>query len=146
MNKVKLLNPAVLARILQLYYHNCHNLISGETFFQDHSFMGDSYEAFEAVYDRFVEYYIATFGKEAFDTKAVITAVSERVAEIEVEKMCCCDMYKKGLELEQELYDHLETLNAKAPIGLQNMIGDVAEQLDIRKYKIQQRLLESEKD
>ena len=46
---------AILLRCLQLYTHNSHNLIKGETFFQDHEFLGELYPIYEAAYDSIVE-------------------------------------------------------------------------------------------
>lgn len=143
-NKTILMKAIVTCRVMQLYYHNCHNLVSGETFFSDHSFFGDLYPRLESDYDRLAEFYIATFGKAAFETKALSTLVQEELDKFEVEKMSCKDMFSTSVELETKLYKELEAIDKKASIGLRNLIGDVAEQIDVRMYKLKQRLDEKE--
>lgn len=145
MDKVVLMRAIVSARILQLYYHSCHNLISGESFFADHEFFGGVYPQLETHYDRLAEYYICLFGKKAFETKILTKAVSEELEKHEIEEMCCCDMFKLSQKLETKFYKELENISKKASIGLANMVGDIAEQSDVRMYKIQQRL-EKEED
>lgn len=127
------------ARILQLYYHNCHHLTSGESFFADHGFFNDSYLQLEEHYDRLSEYFICLFGGKAFETKILINVVNETLSKYEVEEFSCEKMFQVALELETKFYKELESVNKKASIGLANTIGDIAEQADVRMYKIKQR-------
>lgn len=146
MSKVTFIKAIISARILQLYYHYCHQLTHGKSFFADHEFLGGSYEDLTGQYDRLVENYIGVFGRSKFETKAVNTVVCETLNEHKVEEMCCCEMLEVAQELEAEFYKDLESLNKAASLGLQNVIGDLAESAEVRKYKIQQRLLEVEKE
>lgn len=138
------MRPIVSARVLQLYYHNCHNLISGEGFFTDHEFFGASYPRLESDYDRLTEYYICAFGPKAFETKLISKAINEALEKIEVEEMSAKEMYKQAVKFEQKFYKELGAVDKEASIGLRNLVGDLAEQIDVRMYKINQRLVESE--
>lgn len=140
MDQVSFLKAIIAARVLQLYYHYCHNLVTGPTFTQDHELLGSFYGEAETAYDDLAEYLVATLGNQAFDTKAVTQVLASKLAESQVESMSAEDMFSKGLELEEELQEALEALNAGGSIGLQNLIGDIAQKSDVRKYKVQQRL------
>lgn len=141
MEQLNFLRPISKLRLLQLYYHNCHNLTKGIMFQQDHAFFAESYDRAENDYDSLVEYMIATLGNEAFNTATVIKHIAEELSEIKVEEMSSQEMYIKALELEVELYEELTELNdTSSRIGLINLIGDIATASDVRKYKMQQRL------
>ena len=140
MKAIDFLNVAIRARTMQMYYHFCHNLVSGETFFQDHEAFGEFYPALEGDYDRLVEYMIATLGPKALDVKLVNESLFDELNKLKVDKLCCCEMFEKGLELEQEYVKALTKLDKMAPIGLRNLVGDLAEKSDVRTYKIKQRI------
>ena len=142
MNKATFLKTAITSRLMQLYYHNCHHLTQGASFFSDHEFFGSAYGAMDGAYDRLAERYIGEFGNKAFETVTIAKVVMGEVTDYQVEDMCCCDMLETGLKLEQRLSAELTALDKVAPIGLRNLIGDLAEQSDIRQYKIKQRLAE----
>lgn len=140
MTKEKFLLPLIRLRILQLYYHNCHNLIKGEAFHSDHAFFGAAYAEVELHYDSLAEYCVAALGCEALDTELIAKGLAKRLVGLKINKMSAEDMYEKALELEEELYKDLTDLDKGSPIGLRNMVGMFAELADVRKYKIQQRL------
>ena len=140
MDQVSFIKAIIAARVLQLYYHYCHNLVTGPTFLQDHEMFGGFYASVENDYDALVEYLIATLGNKAIETKAVNQLLMKQLTAIQVESMSAEDMFSKGLELEDELYSAIRILDAKGSIGVKNLIGDIAQKSDVRQYKVQQRL------
>lgn len=140
MDQVSFIKAIIAARVLQMYYHYCHNLVTGPTFTQDHGMFGDFYDQAESDYDSLVEYMIATLGNKSLETKAVNQILMKELSGIPVEGMSAEQMFLKGLELEEELYEALEQLDAKGTIGLKTLVGDVAQKSDGRRYKVQQRL------
>ncbi len=140
----QLLATLIQARTLQLYYHYCHNLVHGPAFHSDHAFFAASYAALELNYDSLAEYFISTFGIKKFKTTEITRLISEQLEDIKIEEMCCCDMYKKAQELEKQYYKYIEATNRQASLGLQNALQGMATEVDVRVYKIKQRLIETE--
>lgn len=140
MTKDKFLLPIIRLRVLQLYYHHCHNLVKGQSFFEDHAFFAASYAEVELQYDSLSEYCIATLGTKAFDTELITKGIAKGLSGLKLNSMGADEMYSKALELEEELYSDLTELDKGSPIGLRNMVGAFAELADVRKYKIKQRL------
>lgn len=140
MDQVSFLRPITKLRLLQMYYHNCHNLISGPTFVADHGLLGGFYEQVEGHYDDLVEFMIATLGPKEFDAAAIADYIAKEMKQLNMNKASAEEMFAQGLEIELELYKDLEVLDKKGTIGLKNLIGDIAQAIDSRKYKIQQRL------
>ena len=54
------MNLASYLRYMQFTAHIGHNVLGGETFFQDHAFLGDLYGTYEDAYDAVVERMIGT--------------------------------------------------------------------------------------
>lgn len=140
MNKDKFLLPIIRLRVLQLYYHHCHNLTKGLLFFQDHEFLGSAYAEVEGHYDSLAEYCIASLGDKAFDTELINKGIAKGLTGLKINSMAPNAMLEKALVLEAELYEDLTELDKGSPIGLRNLIGAIAEASDVRKYKLQQRL------
>lgn len=140
MDQVTFLKAAITARILQLYYHYCHNLVTGPTFNQDHASFGEYYEQLEDNYDTIIEYMISILGNSSLNTKTVNQVIMEKLSNYNIESMSAEEMFEEGLKLEEEFQDALEVLDEEACPGLKNAIGAMAEISDNRKYKIQQRL------
>lgn len=144
MDQATFLGTIVQARLLQLFYHYCHNLVSGKSFFQDHKAFKDFYQQTESDYDRLAEYLIAELGKKAFSASSVNKVLFKELSDIDIDKMCCCDMYEKALELEADYNKMLTKLDKLGKLGLKNLVGDLAEKSDVRVYMIKQRLHKSE--
>lgn len=140
MDKKLFIATLIRLRQLQLYYHYCHNLVTGPSFIADHEMLGGFYKEVEVNYDTVAEYLVALLGNKAFDTVNVTKLVAESLESFEIEDMSPEEMFKNALKIEQQLDDALTKLSKGAGIGLQNALGAVAELADVRKYKIKQRL------
>jgi DNA-binding ferritin-like protein len=136
-----LLKTAVLLRGGQLYAHHCHNNVKGLTFSQDHDFFGDLYPAYEAAYDGCVERYIGLTGKPA-DTIQLGCDALDLVGDLP--KDCGENnhaFYQGVLHVEVALCKYIESC-IKAPMseGTKQMLGNLADESEVRQYKIKQRL------
>lgn len=140
MEPKQFLKVAARLRVLQMYYHNCHNLVAGPTFVADHGLFNDFYDQAEGHYDSVIEYMIATLGGQALDTALLIRAVCEELEKHQVEDMEVETMFMVALALEAEMYEDVTELEKNGPIGLRNLLGDIGQSSDVRKYKIKQRL------
>jgi len=140
MEQIAFIKPIIALRVLQLYYHNAHLLVKGPTFLSDHNLLSEFYKGIELEFDSLSEYMIATLGTNSYDTVAIANILSEKLAMLGPAYNDTTMMYSVALQLEQELQATLIELNSQATLGLQNLIGAIAEASDIRKYKIQQRV------
>jgi DNA-binding ferritin-like protein len=135
-----LMAALIKARAMQLYYHYCHNLVTGKDFHSDHAFFAATYAAMELNYDALAEYFVALNGNKAFKTKQVSKLVQEELEGMSVESMSAEEMYKEALKMEAEYQTYLAATNKAAPLGLQNAVQGMATESDVRVYKIKQRL------
>ena len=129
---------AVLFRTAQLFAHNCHNLTKGVTFFSDHSFFGDAYAAYESAYDSVVErmigmdaeIHLGSITSVAGDNAGKMTLMGEEVG----------SMFATLLEAEKSICVAIKTYAAGASDGTQNLLQGLADESEIRQYKIKQRI------
>lgn len=128
------MNLASLLRYLQLYSHMAHNLLGGETFFQDHEFFGELYPAYEADYDSVVERMIG-LGEEIDLAKIQKAATQDLKA-----PKTCKEALEEILSCEEDLCKALEDLAKDASLGTNNLLAALADESEARQYKLKQRL------
>ncbi len=121
-------------RLMQLYAHIAHNVLGGKTFFQDHEFLAEIYQAYEGHYDAVVERLIG-LGKK-IDLVKVHTEVCKSLEEPKSYDEC----FKYLLEAEQELCQMIESEKGLSE-GTRQLLGDIASLSEVRQYKLKQRLL-----
>ncbi len=127
---------ALILRSMQFYAHQAHNLISGESFFQDHAFLGDIYPAYEAGYDDVIERMI---GLGNIPDIAMINKNASEMLESETE-ISCKDAFDLLLYYETQLCEIVKLLTPKSSVGTAQLIGDLANASESRQYKMKQRL------
>jgi DNA-binding ferritin-like protein len=131
-----------LLRAMQLYAHNCHNLVKGQSFFSDHGFFGDVYSEVEGHYDSVVERSIGLYGDAHMNLQTIISASASKIVDapsvnVESNKV----YYEYQLKLEERLTDLIrQIIAAGVTPGTEQLIGDIADKSESRKYKIKQRL------
>lgn len=123
-----------LLRYLQFYSHISHNVLGGETFFQDHSFLGELYSTYEDEYDSVVERLIG-LGKKVDFPKIHKDAVKDLSAPKSYD-----ECFKSILLSEEELCDSIEEYVKDASQGTIQLLGDIANRSEMRQYKLKQRL------
>ena len=125
-----------MLRSLQFYAHQAHNLDKGDTFFQDHSFLGDLYSAYESDYDDVIERMIG-LGKD-LDIQGITKDAAEALpkdSSVNI-KMCLNTV----LNYEKQLCSIVANINDDCTIGTQQLIGEIANKSEMRQYKIKRRL------
>lgn len=127
---------AALFRGLQLYAHNAHNLASGQSFFEDHEFLGELYATYEAAYDKLVELMIGE--NQAPDLQEL-----QKKAVSMMDGMPRLPLGDVFLELgkgEGRIQHEINELAASvSDQGILQTIGTLAEESKERAYKIGQR-------
>lgn len=126
---------ATTLRTLQLVAHNGHNLASGETFLQDHEYLGSLYEEYEEEYDSVVE--------RAIGENAKIDLLEVSLDAAQKSKSLIGDtqsVYKELLKLEKQLCSEIENEVGSASDGTQNLLQGIADESLVRQYKIGRRL------
>lgn len=128
------MNLATLLRLMQFYAHIAHNKLGGETFFQDHAFLGELYAGYESDYDDVVERMIGL--GEKVDLIEIHKKAADSLYECESYKEC----FKELLDMEKDLCDAIEKLVKDSSEGTKQLIGGIADKSEMRQYKIKQRL------
>ena len=125
---------AVLLRYMQFYAHMGHNLLGGKTFFQDHSFLGDLYGAYEDEYDSVVERMIG-LGEE-LDLIKVHENAAAALDKPESYEKC----FNELLTCEEHLCKMIEEVVKESSQGTMQLLGGIADNSEMRQYKLKQRL------
>lgn len=132
-----LLKLAVICRSAQMMAHNFHNLCSGETFFSDHSFMGDLYGTYEEIYDGLIERLIGTGVPP--DLVKVQQFAIQRLSQVPGDTDA---MFQQVQSVEEEIRQVIEEAAASNQLsqGVLNTLAGIADDSEVRSYKIKQRL------
>lgn len=132
---ILLVHLAVLLRTLQLMAHNFHNLVTGPCFFSDHAFFGDLYDAYETAYDGCIERLIGTGPKPNLSViqQKAVQGLQDSPEDAE-------SMFGMILESEKALQQLCEQFEGQASAGTVNMTAQLADDSEVRCYKLQQRL------
>lgn len=128
---------ATILRFLQLYSHIAHNMVSGATFFEDHSFLGGLYPAYESEYDDVVERMIGLgMTVDLFKVQHKAVEMLDRVSFSNAKQA-----FQTILDSEKKLASEIETeAKLKPSQGTLQTLGTIAENSEVRQYKLKQRL------
>lgn len=124
-------------RAAQFYAHNAHNQASGATFFSDHEFLGELYGKYEDAYDGLIERMIG-LGME-FDLPEITCDASSDVEAAGYDHTTT-ECFRGLLEREKKICEEVRNLMPSASVGTQNFIAQLADDSEVRQYKIGQRL------
>lgn len=127
-------------RYMQFYAHNAHNACQGDTFYSDHEELGDLYGVYTGLYDSVVERMIG-LGKPIDLVKVQVDAA--KMLDGEAEPKAFSAAFAGLLTCEQELCKILIEANEGASLGTQNLVQGIADDSEVRQYKLQQRLSKS---
>lgn len=134
--KDKLEELATILKGMNFYAHQAHNLVQADTFMQDHSFLSDLYEKYDSDYDDVVERSIG-LGQAVDIAKVTKDAADILDSETKMEPSEAIGML---LVYEQTLCDSVKEMMSEVSPGTQQLIGEIANQSEIRQYKMRQRL------
>ena len=123
-----------------MYVHNAHNLVFGSLFLADHKFLGALYEQLDGYYDSVVERMIG-LGKPVD-----LVQYHENAVQMLKQLPAQVKENKEYFRIILSQLDSLTTLleqECKAPgitEGTKQLLGGIADQLEMTKYKIRQRI------
>lgn len=117
----------------QLYLQAAHNTTKGCTFFSDHAWLGEAYDAFAAGYDAVAERAIG-LGEDP-DLLAINIEAAKTAAELPLGS----SVFSQALELEQSLQSVIESMGKKT-VGTDNLLAGLADASEVRGYKLKQRI------
>ena len=124
----------ILLRKMQFYAHIAHNVLGGATFFQDHEFLGELYQGYEADYDSLVERAIG-LGEDVDLVEIHKDAVEGLVTPTSYEQC-----FKELLKYEKELCLDCEEVAKDSTLGTNNLIAGIADKSEARQYKMTKRV------
>jgi DNA-binding ferritin-like protein len=133
----------VLLRAMQLYYHNCHNVVFGAAFLSDHDLFSGFYGQAETEYDAVAERLVGLYGRQHISLKEIVERMEDKLEKMaDPSTISVENMFAQGGMLEADLKDLCNSLNKYADIsaGTQNLIAQIADNAEARFYKIRQRL------
>lgn len=132
----------VLLRAMQIFSQNAHHLVKGPTFFEDHAFFGDVYDAVADDFDSVAERIIGLYGPEHLDLAPLMAGVVNKLSGapsvgVESNKV----YFEYLLNMEESLCKLTEKIIAAGVYpGTEQLVGEIANKAEMRKYKIKQRL------
>jgi len=137
-----MLKFAILLRSIQLFTHSAHNLCKGVTFHEDHSFFGDVYGKAEGWYDSIVERIIGLGYEEQVNLQSILSGVVQELNGAPSTDKSVTDFYL-FLALQLDEANKMCSQICKHPDateGTKQLIGGIADELEVLEYKVQRRL------
>ena len=131
---------AIQLKLLNLYSHLAHNLVAHATFLQDHEFLGSLYEMADGHYDSVVE-------------RMIGLGLPVDLIQINVQAVVALKKMPQQVKENKEYFAQIQSLLmgvlsaaeacCKDPSyseGTKQLIGGIADELEVIKYKVGQRL------
>lgn len=128
---------AIIFKALNLYAHAAHNLASKSLFLQDHDFLAELYDKYDSEYDSVIERMIGL--GQPVDLKEINREAVDLFASLDLTVSENIVFFQKIVELESLLLQAIKQEYALSSIGTQQLIGEQANQAEMRLYKLKQR-------
>lgn len=136
-----MLQLIILLRTMHLYYHQVHHVVGGPNFFADHAFLDGVYNKTNSWYDSVVERFVGQDNDtNKLDLNHIIYEVSELLSEYPINS----DpehLLSQGLTMEKSLCEMIALVSPNVSEGTKQLIGDIANESEVRQYLLQRRLL-----
>ena len=129
---------AITLRAAQFHAHACHNYVSGPTFFSDHAYLGELYEAYEEAYDAVIERIIGDGSKP--DLNGFAVAAAAKASAFPTRGTDAASMFRSVLQFEEMIRKGCEKYEVDASMGEENLLQQLADDSETRTYKLRQRL------
>lgn len=131
-----------LLRGMSIYAQSAHHLVKGTPFHSDHAFFGDVYGALVDAYDGVAERIVGLYGEEPLKLDMVMSMAMSKIADApSIGVMDNKVFYEYQERLESRMRDLIAKIIATGVSpGVEQLIGEFANQSEIRSYKIKQRM------
>lgn len=132
----------ILLRAMQIYAQNAHQLVKGTPFHSDHAFFGDVYNEVAGDFDDLAERIIGLYGEEPLALQPMLASVVAKLSDapsvgVDDNKI----FYMHQLKMEDSLCKIVERIIAAGVNpGTEQLIGEICNKSEMRKYKIKQRM------
>lgn len=132
---------AIKFREAQIFAHAAHNLVQGSSFFSDHEFLGEAYEAYTKAYDDTIERMIG-LGKDVNPLAITAEAANDALDTYKLANADSYDIFYALLGLEKSICEIVrDTIEEGVTHGTSNLLEGFSDQSEMRQYKINQRIL-----
>lgn len=134
---------AAYIRAMELYYQMAHNVVKGALFISDHGLLGEFYTQLGGNYDAVAERAVNIEGDAAVD---ILPQLKDIFQHLKVKPGINVKENKEyfiaGLECEKMLCQMIDQVckDPSTSEGTRQLIGDIADQSEIRQYKINRRI------
>jgi DNA-binding ferritin-like protein len=121
----------------QLLAQEFHHNTQGDTFYQDHAAFESHYEAYADAYDALIERMKGTgveFNESRIGLSAATACVSAKRGKTPN------NLFQSLLDHEQALLAEIAKCSPTLSIGSQNLVAQLADDAEVRIYKLRQRL------
>lgn len=137
-----MLHLAILFRSLQFVAHHGHNLCNGQSFFSDHEFFGELYGKSEGYYDSIIERLIGLGYENSLSLNEILSEAIKKIEPFPADKLNTQIYYIKCAKLIKEACDMIDEFckSGKLTEGTKQLIGGMADELEVVSYKIQRRI------
>lgn len=131
-----------LLRAMQLYSHNCHNLVKGTSFLSDHNLFGDIYSELEGDYDDVAERIVGVYGEESLQLQEMMVQISSKLQDAPSVAVPDNRVFvEHQLKMENKLCDLISKIvQVGVSHGTEQLITEICNKAESRKYKLKQRL------
>ena len=128
-------------KLMNTIYHNFHNTVSGPCFIADHELLGGFYEEVDDDYDDVIERSVGLGLDGVADIQSQMQQVASKITQLPKD-LKSEDMFVIASHLEDQLSQiikHICYSEGVSP-GVEQLIGEIDNKSDKRKYKIRQRI------
>lgn len=136
-------NLLIQTRVMNLITHHFHNVCSRVAFLSDHAFFGEVYEALDDAYDNVAERLIGLKDSSVIPFMELMDAVNMKLKQLPHDYKDNAQMFQTLLQLESEMRAIIEEYikSGEYSQGTVNMLAQLADDSEVRTYKIKRRLV-----
>lgn len=132
----------VQLRLMNLLYHQYHNVCARVAFFADHEAFNGFYDEVDDEYDSIAERIIGLHDSSQVNLHQIMDLVSQKCKSYPIDGKENSAFFQAGLQLETELRQMIESVVKAGGIsqGTVELLGGISDRCEIRMYKIKQRI------
>ncbi|NDC24782.1 MAG: hypothetical protein EBZ49_11750 [Proteobacteria bacterium] len=133
---------AVIFKALNLYARAAHHLAARTPFHSDHAFFAEVYGAADDAFDSIIERMIGLMGEESVGYPGILMEAASKVQKLPYAGVKENAMfYQVILDMEKQICAKAsEIIQAGVTPGVEQLVGELCNQSEMRQYKIKQRI------
>ena len=137
-----MLQLLIQLRLMNLMYHQYHNVCGKVAFFSDHETFGSWYGDLDGAYDSVAERLIGLTDSSQLNLHAILDGVSAKIKTLPQEANENAILFQAALQCETELKSMLEQTIKGGGLsqGTINLLAGLADAGEVRIYKIKRRI------